>query len=139
MALNAYRAISFEPEKRARQTQQDYVNHMQSVYDKLAPLAKTPEQQDILKEELERYRQGYLKRMEAILSAKSKTMSPMITGRAKFPTARNQKWLNIEMKRINEMQEWKKKAQNAIKKKLTKARTPEHAGDAEYRTPKEQN
>ena len=45
-------------------------------------------------------------------------MSPMITGPSNFPTARNEKALNTERKRFEELTAWEKKALNAIKRKL---------------------
>lgn len=118
LAKRAYSAISWVPEKRAEQAQQEYVNHMESIYEQLLPLATTPEKQEMLKSELEKYRDGYLKRYRDILSAKSRTMSPMITGSSKFPVARNQKALDSERKKVELFLEWQKKAVNAMLRKL---------------------
>ena len=120
------------PEKRARQVQQDYVDYMERVYGELKPLAKTPEQQEILRAELERYKEGYLKHLEAYLRAKSRTMSSMIVGASNFPVERNRKALEAEQKRIEEMSEWGKRARNAIKRKLQGTKTTEQKADATF-------
>lgn len=128
----AHLARTFEPETRARVAQEDYLNHMQDVYEKSASLAETPEQKEILATELERYKQGYIKRYYALVDAGSRVMNPMVTGPAKFPTARNQKALDIEQKRREELLSWSKRAQNAIQKRLLSARTYEQETDAEF-------
>ena len=105
---------------------------MERVYGELKPLAKTPEQQEILRAELERYKEGYLKHLEAYLRAKSRTMSSMIVGASNFPVERNRKALEAEQKRIEEMSEWGKRARNAIKRKLQGTKTTEQKADATF-------
>ena len=119
LAYEAYRNSSFSPEKAARREQDDYVRDIESQYERLAPMAKTEEQKALLIEELTKYRDGYLKHHSALLQAQGRTMSPMITGPAKFPVARNQKALGVVDKRMKEFLEWRDKAQAAMKRKLT--------------------
>lgn len=116
-AYDAHRGTSHVPDERASQEQQGYVGHMESVRDYFLKRIK-PGQRAALKSELERYKQGYLKKYGAVLAAKSRTMSSMVTGPARFPTARNQKALDAEMRRHEELKAWDKKAQNAIKREL---------------------
>ena len=106
------------PEKRAIQTQNDYVAHMRDLQDSLRPYADTPEKQAQLVAELERYKQGYLAHVNAYLDAKSRVVSPMITGPANFPTSTNAKRIATEEKRLNEFMDWSAKAQQAIREKL---------------------
>ncbi len=124
-ARRAYTHISHTPDDRARQDQQAYVADVQSLYDELAPLATTEAQQQLLADEIERYKAGYQQRFSAMLDAKSRTASPMITGPANFPTARNQKRMATEDNRRNEFLEWRERARRAVKETMLDARTPE--------------
>jgi hypothetical protein len=114
-AYRAYSGISFDPEKRAKSTQEEYVNYMQSVYDDVIKIAKTDEQRATIDEAFENYRKGYIQKQLAHLQAKSRTLSPMITGPANFPTRRNEKANNAEHKRLEEFLEWDKKALARLK------------------------
>lgn len=131
-AYNAYRAISFEPDRRAESEQKGYVDAMNDIYEKMSKLAETPEQKVILLSELNKYKENYLKHMNEILSAKSRTMSAMITGPARFPKAKNEKALQAEHNKVVAFLEWQKKAEKSIKNKLQGALTEEQKTDAEY-------
>lgn len=111
LAYGAYRGISFSPDERAKQEQQAYVQHMSQMVKKYGHLPGADS-------ELERYREGYLKRYCAWLQARTRVMSPMITGPAKFPTARNDKNLEIEHKRLTEYIEWKERAIERLERNL---------------------
>ena len=121
LAYNAYRGTSFSPDKRAKEEQIDFARYMNGVYEELKALVKYPEQEPVFVNELNRYKEGYLKRLNALLSAKSRCMSSMITGPANFPFARNQKRLDVEHKRLEELLTWDKKVKYAIKTKLLAA------------------
>lgn len=124
-AKRAYDAISFDPDKRARQEQDSYVASMEEIYDEASKYAITPEQKTLLNGLFEQYKKDYLNKYMPILAAKSRTMSVMITGRGNFPTARNQKALEVENKRREEFLAWKKKADKTLVDKMKGARSPE--------------
>ena len=124
-AERAYANVSHTPEKRAEHTQAEYVAHMQSVYDELMKYAQSDTQKAILKDELQRYKEGYLLKLNAYLDASSRTASSFIVGPAKFPVRQMEKRHAVVEKRLNELLEWQKKAQASIKNKLREARTPE--------------
>jgi len=107
LAIDAYRCSSFSPDKRARQEQEEYVRHMAAMVKKYGHLPGA----DV---ELERYRDGYIKRYCAWLQARTRVMSPMITGPAKFPWARNEKAQSTEQRRLEELIDWSKKAVDRI-------------------------
>lgn len=111
LALDAYRCTSFDPEKRARAEQQEYVRHMDGMVQKYGHLPGA-------EAELERYRDGYIKRYCAWLQARTRVMSPMITGPANFPWARNEKAQSTEQRRLGELIEWSKKAVDRIERNL---------------------
>lgn len=131
-AYNAYRGTSFEPDRRASEDQQSYVSGMKNVYRELKPLAETEEQKKVLLNELNIYKSKYIEHFNAVLDAKARTLSPMITGPARFPTSRNQKALNAEEKRVTEFLYWNKKAVSSIKKKIKSAMTAEQVSNSEY-------
>ncbi len=132
IAESAYRNVSFDPRGRAHADQRDYVNHMQSLYEELEPLAVTDEQKAILKDELERYKNKYIEMYTKVANARSRTASPMITGPAKFPHKKNQKALDSLQNRLTEFTEWQEKAKESIKKKIDKATPQEALADREY-------
>lgn len=111
LAYEAYRGISFSPEKRAEAEQNGYIEHMNAMVQKYGHLPGA-------EAELEKYRDGYIKRYCAYLSAKSRVISPMTAGPAKFPYERNQKNMDIEHKRRTEFLEWKERAIDALERNL---------------------
>ena len=54
--------MSFDPEKNAKLVQEEYVQHMESVYNELSKHAQTDEQKALLDSEFERYRQKYIEK-----------------------------------------------------------------------------
>lgn len=117
-AQGAYRNSSWHPERRGYQEQADYVNQMNADWEHLSKYADTPDKQAQLKEEFERYRQGYLSKHLARLHATGRTASSMTTGPSKFPVAQNRKRLESEHKRSTEHTEFRDRALKAIQKKL---------------------
>lgn len=124
-AMRAHQNTSFVPEERARSRQKEYAEDVNSFYEKMSKLAKTDEQKQILDDEIARYKENYLEKYGKVLDAQSRTASSMITGPARFPTARNQKRMEAADNRYTEFSEWRDKAQKAIAKKLLAARTEE--------------
>src|SRR5690606_28663303 len=124
-AMAAYRWNSMVPEIRARQTQEEYVEHIRQVYEELAPLARSPQQQEVLRQELEKYREQYRNRFLAILAARSRTASVMVTGPARFPTQRNQKALERERSLIEQLNAWHRRAMRAMRRAVEQAAPPE--------------
>lgn len=118
LAFNAHRGTSFVPEKRASYRQQSYVDQMQADWEHLSQFAKTPQQQEVLKSEFAQYKAGYLARTKAQLSADSRTLSPMISGPARFPTNRNNKANSAAEKRQEETVEFRKRALFAAAKAI---------------------
>ncbi len=124
-AENAYRWNSMTPEKRAQEDQESFARAVNDLYAKMLPLAETETQKAILEREIRRYKQGYLDKYGAVLDARSKTASTMVTGGSNFPVERNRKAMVVERKRIADFQDWDKRAQAAIERALTDAMTPE--------------
>lgn len=125
----AHQGTSHVPDQRAQYEQRSYLEHMQDVWNSLSKIADTPERKEILANEWERYRDGYLAKTKAHLHAKSRVMSSMITGPARFPVARNQKANDTADKRREELLEFDRRAQSAIIKKLRPDVQPIKIGD----------
>lgn len=116
LARAAHLGTSFVPEKRADQEQEEYAQHMESVANMLEQY-RTEENSSYIEEDFERYRQGYLKRYNALLQAKSRVMSSMIAGPANFPAERNRKRCDVEHRRLVELLEWREKMQRKLEAK----------------------
>lgn len=119
LAHDAHRGTSFSPERRAEGYVQTYLEEMRRLVQEFEQYATAENRTDIAAA-LERYRQGYLKRMHAYLAAHSRCLSPMIAGPANFPTRRNEKANRTADKRRDE---WLAYARR-IPEKLRKAYDP---------------
>lgn len=103
-AQNAYNGISFDPEKRGTQ------------------LIKECEQE--LNEDLEwvpegmraQYAAKYEQHLTKWISAKARCLSPMITGPARFPVARNEKHNRWERSAYDELQTFRERTRKSIEK-----------------------
>jgi hypothetical protein len=131
LAYNAHRGTSFVPETRAKQRQQQYLDHMREVHGKLAELADTPEKQTLLGQELARYRRGWLDKYKEFLHAESRVVSSMIAGPSKFPAARMNKRANTADKRLTDLMDFQKRAFVALERKLAPEHGPIKSADAD--------
>jgi hypothetical protein len=125
LAKRAYDGISFDSEKRAEYQVKWFNESLLSDYNDLLTLSISEPQKEVFNIEFERYQQKFKSMYENYLSAKSRTISPMITGPANFPVRRNEKALNSERKRYDEFSQWLDRAFKAIKKKINEAKTGE--------------
>src|SRR5438477_12117530 len=78
---------------------------------------------------MERYRQGYLQRFTAYLASHANVASPMITGPARFPVARNEKRGRWADAKRDEWLAWRSRAREAIQRKLLDARPEDVKAD----------
>lgn len=130
VGVSAYRWSSFDPERRAERDRLEFEQDVAATLEQYTPLALTDEQRAILNAELDRYMQNYLKHYAGIYAARGRTASVMVTGASNFPARRNQKYLDLEHRRVSEFLEWREKAQAAIKRAILDARTDEQKADA---------
>lgn len=108
-AISAYNGISFSPERRGQAHVTEYMRHMAAVAAEFSEYA-TDENCDEIANALNEYRAGYLKRLNAMLVAKSRCVSSFITGPSNFPVARARKANEVEHNRAGEFyeyQDWK--------------------------------
>lgn len=127
---SAYRWSSFTPERRAERDRMEFEQDVATLLEQMTTLATTDTQRTILNAELERYMANYQKHYAGIYAARGRTASTMITGASNFNHRRNQKALDVEMRRVNEFLAWREKAQKAIKRALLDARTEEQKAEA---------
>lgn len=102
LAEQAYSGTSFSPERRAESTIKEHSNLL------TADLAQVP---DNYKEKYQSKFEGFF---TAWLHSKSRCMSSMITGPARFPVARMQKYNQWEDNKYNEFMAWRKRILAAL-------------------------
>jgi hypothetical protein len=132
-ACEAHRWNSMDPERRARQCQDAYIADMQRAWDAIMAIAETDEQRAAAEAEFARYRNGYLQRFCDVLSARSRTANPMVTGPARFPSGRNQKALDSERAKYNNFVDWQNRAMDAMRKAILAERTPDQVHEEEWK------
>ena len=130
LAQSAHNGTSFVPEVRAMQERNDYASTLQADYDELAKLV-TPETAELFEMEFSRYRAGYKRYTLAWLSARSRMVSPMIAGPSKFTVHQMTKRGDAAHRRLTELVEFRKRALDAIRKKLCPGERPIMAGDSD--------
>lgn len=105
LAIRAHSGTSFSPEKRGASVVAGYMGDMQTAVDEFSKYVTDENRADIAAD-LEAYRAGYIKRLNAYLHAHSNVMSTMIAGPANFPVERNRKRGNTADKRRDEWLSW---------------------------------
>jgi hypothetical protein len=128
--VRAYSGMSFSPEKRADSDIASAAEAVKQFRAALAPLAKTEAQRAAVEEQVAEYKRRYAQHQNAMWDAKGRTLSPMITGPARFPVAKNNKALETERRRVDEFLAWSKNAVPAAKKAVERAGDPEPAASA---------
>ncbi len=123
LAYAAHAGMSHVPDERAKQRQIYYLDDMKAFREHLEAQSSNPESvKDSVDAEFRRFREGYLKRLKALLSAESRTISPMITGPANFPVERNRKRMETAMRRSKELSDFISRARESAAKKVRQAR-----------------
>ncbi len=125
LARRAHAGTSFDPEKRGRAHQEDYARHLNTMHEEMSLLAAGPEQKAAMEAAMADYRDGYKQRYTAWLEAKSRVMSPMISGPARFPVARMEKRNQTERKRLQELIDYQKRGKTAMVRRISGAALPE--------------
>ena len=121
----AHSGTSFSPERRAASCVQDFSSELEADLRSLGGSTGN-------------YKEKYLAHLRKWTAAKSRTMSPMITGPANFPAERNRKAFDREMRAWEEFQAWRERYFKRANRVPTK--TPEEEiDDALIRLEKERN
>jgi hypothetical protein len=125
----AFNGTSYSPEKRGQARRESYAEAVNSLYAEMWPLAKSEEQKEYLAQAMQWFKQGCLDRMNAYLASHTNVMSAMITGPARFPTARNAKRSQWADNKMMELCAFEKKGREVIKRRLLDLR-PQEVKDA---------
>lgn len=129
-AYNAHAGTSHSPERRAETRQKEFAAAMNSDYQELKAAAKGDENKlKTLDGQWPRYLDRAKSNYIAALNADSRTMSPMITGPARFPVSSNNKKMDTASKRWDEFHEGLKKGMKSIKKQMSPEDAPIKIGD----------
>lgn len=124
IGARAYYAMSHSPERRAEGDIAAYVAAVNGLHAELLALAQTDEQRAAAREQVERYRQGYIRHQGVMWAALSRCMSPMIVGPARFPVDRNRKRMDAHGRRVSEFLAWDMVARRAARKAVLAAEQP---------------
>lgn len=122
--IDAYRNMSWTPEKRADGDIASYIAEVELLARQLSTYAVSEPQKVAAAEQLERFRQAYIKWELTLWAAKSRTASPMITGPANFPVERNRKRMEAEYNKIDAFLAWLPKAKAAAVRIVKEAGEP---------------
>lgn len=109
-ADRAFAGTSWTPERRGYLYREDYATGVNSLYAELWPLAKTPEQRTLLAAEMETFRTGSLRRMNAYLASHANVVSSFIAGPSKFPAERMRKRSDAADRKFMEYTQWRAQA-----------------------------
>ena len=132
IAYSAHRNTSFSPDERAKSEQNEYAAHVNGVYAKLLEIATTDAMRAVLESGIIEYKKRYFVMLCKYLNARSRTASTMITGSSNFNVRRNQKRVDIAQSRLEELLEWRERAQVLLIKRINAARTGEQVLDDEW-------
>jgi hypothetical protein len=131
IAVSAFAGTSFDPERRGASYRADYAATMAADYELLRSHAEKGGTLDKLGDAFARYRAGYAGRYRAWLHSHSRCISWMITGPARFPTRRAQKWNAAADGRLQSLVEFRETVRRAIIRDLRPDLRPIMAGDAD--------
>lgn len=132
LARGAFRLTSFDPDRRGDLYRRDYAAAVNRLYAELWPLARTDAQRAVLADQMARFRDGYIRHLSAYLASHAHVASPMITGPAKFPVARNEKRGRAADNKLAELIAWDARARAAIRKAVLASRTDDEKQGAEW-------
>ena len=128
-ARDAFAGSSMNPEKRAREQQDGYVETIRNLYSDMQEMT-TPQNEPRIPELLKQYRDGYRDRLNAYMRSRHGTLSSAIAGRSKFNTDKNARNLSREQQKLEELTNWDTRVRKTIKEALTRKSTEEAQHDA---------
>ena len=108
-AIRAHHGTSFDPEKRGQQLIQSFETSLAQDLEQI---------KDASEQTRAAYVMGYKKHLSAYLGARSRIVSPMISGCSNFPVRRMQKYGQWEDNAYQRLQTYREKALKGIKKRI---------------------
>ena len=131
LAEAAHAGTSWSPEQRAKQEIAEFVEDIETVYNDLMQYANNEAEMDVIDVEMITFQERYAQKYNDKLSAHSQCISSMIAGPSGFPSRRAERANSSYEKRFDEMMQFKKRAIDAIKKKIKAHRIDEAGGEIE--------
>lgn len=120
LAVRAFDGTSHSPEERARYYIHSYEDTLQN------------DLKQIPVEEQERYIAKFREWVRTLFERHSRILSPMITGPARFPTAKNNKANNAYDNAVNEFETWRKRAMKSISRRIEESKPEEQKQSEEW-------
>jgi len=117
-AKRAHYWTSFTPDERGKQVQENFAATVLNLFDRIKDLDETRLYE--MEIDIEKFTNAYKNKVLSWLTSKSRTASAAITGPANFNYDRNNKRLEIERRKNQEIVEFIKKTDNALIKKYKK-------------------
>jgi hypothetical protein len=124
-AINAHRGTSFSPEERGVRMIKDYEEVLQEDLNQISAASS---------EVKETYKARFIKYLNAYISARSRIISPMISGPSNFPTRRMKKYNNWEDNAYKAFSEFREKAIAGIKKQIERDKPEEQKQDEAWKS-----
>lgn len=121
LACRAFHGTSFSPEDRARLHIYMYEKTLQ---DDLKLISN--------QEEKEKYTEKFRAWVRTLFDKHSRILSAMITGPARFPTARNEKAHNAYSKALEDFENWRSRAIKAINRRIEDGKPAEQKQEEEW-------
>ncbi len=121
-ANRAHYGTSFSPEQRGETTVKNYSEELENDLQFIKGIAEKYGKEST--EAAGKYQQRYERHFSAWLSSKSNCISPMITGPAKFPTQRAEKYNRWEENKYKYFREWRQKVLGLIERSFKPKETP---------------
>lgn len=124
-AINAHRGTSFSPEDRGHRMIKDYEEVLQGDLNQISEASS---------EVKETYKARFIKYLNAYISARSRIISPMISGPSNFPTRRMQKYNGWEDNAYKAFDNYRTIALAGIKKQIQRDKPEEQKQDEAWKS-----
>ncbi|MGX9120295.1 hypothetical protein ACWTU6_27070 [Mesorhizobium sp. BHbsci] len=123
-AIHAHAGTSHTPERRGQGEVESYISSIREFYEALQAVADSGEKLAFAAEATEDYRVRYIKFNNELWASRSRLMSAMIAGPARFPTARNEKRYATYEKKARAFYDWSARARAIALREIKKIGQP---------------
>lgn len=115
-AISSYHGTSFSPERRGKDFIESYGNELEEDIQFL-------KEKQVSSESIDWYKSKYINFISALINSRSRILSPMITGPARFPSERNRKRIQQEMNQYDRFVDWRERALRILPKRAEPRKT----------------
>lgn len=117
-AYNAFTNTSFSPDRRARQTVDQYAAELSEDLAAIRRAAGPEITAEVVTAAQDRYKGKYLDQLRGWLISSSRVASSAVVGPSNFPVERNRKYTNWANNKYEQFRQWRERALKAIRKGL---------------------